>query len=478
MSELQQKTVTGIVWSLLERFGIYFIKFIMGVVLARLLTPADFGLIGMITVFFAVAEVFVNSGFGMAYVQKKQVYNVDADTVFYTNLLFSLILFIAIFFCAPMIARFFNQPQLLELTRVMAFVIIINAFNIIQRAMITRAVDFKKLTSITLFATLLSGTIGISMAYYGKGVWALVIQSISSRIFVTIGFWIKSDYKPGCNFSIQAFKEMFSFGSWILITNLIGRLFDNIYILAIGKFFPIAQLGFYTKAKQFRDMLSQNIAGAIGSVAFPVYSKMQNDKARLLSGMRKFLQHSLIFIVPLLVGLIVVAKPFIILLLTEKWAPMIPYLQLLCIAGLLYPIHIVNVQSLTAQGKARLSFKLDLLKNGLRIANIIIMYRYGVLYIIIGEIVLSFFSLIINTYYIKRLLDYGLWEQIRDVWKIFAGGLIAGLAASTSVLVWSNLWVLLFTGIFITSITYLGFQYLFNQAVLLNTIALKNSFSK
>lgn len=476
MSSLKQKSVSGVVWAVSEKFGIYGVKLILGIVLARLLTPEDFGLIGMITVFFSISEVFVNSGFSMAYVQKKTINDADADTVFYTNLFISVILYFSLFFGAPVIAKFYEQPELINLTRVMGLVVFINSFNIIQRAQITRAVNFRKLTKVTVISTISSGIIGISAAYYGLGVWSLVIQSLANRTFIAVGFWATSNYSPKWQFSKQSFKEMFSFGSWMLITSVIRKIFDNVYILAIGKFFPAAQLGFYTKSKQFQRMASENIAGAIGQVAFPVYSKLQDDKEKLRSAMRKFLQHSLFFMVPLLIVLIVVAEPFVILLLKEKWAPMIPYLQLLCIVGMLYPIHIVNVQALTAQGESRLSFRLDIIKNGLRLINILTMYRFGVIYIILGEVLLSFIALIINSWYAHRLVNYGLWKQVLSIWKIFVGGIIAGFIGYLPSLIYTNLYILFFSGLFLMGFVYFGFQYLFNRQLFTRTIQLKDSF--
>lgn len=478
MSSLKQKSISGVVWALAEQFGLYGVKFVLGVILARLLTPADFGLIGMITVFFAVAEVFVNSGFGMAYVQKKQINEADADTVFYTNLLISIVLFVILFFSAPAIARFYEQPLLVDLMRVMSFVVVINAFNIIQRAQIVRDVNFKKLTKVTIISTTFSGIIGIVAAYTGFGVWALVIQSLCNRSFVAIGFWISTPYRPGRQFSLNAFKEMFSFGSWILITNVVRKIFDNIYILVIGKFFPVAQLGFYSKAKQFQQMASVNIGNAIGSVAFPVYSRIQDDKNKLREGMRKFLVYSMFFMLPILVGLIVLAKPFIILLLTTKWAPMIPYLQLLCIGGILFPIHIVNVQALTAQGKTKLSFKLSLVRNGARIVNILLMYQYSVLFIIIGEVVLSFVFLVINTWYSNKFVKYGVIKQFIDLWKIFLSGFFAGGFAYILNFYTENLYVLFFLGIVLIVVVYLFTQYIYNRKFLRSVIELKKDFLK
>ena len=476
MGSLKQKSVIGIAWNLAERFGLYLIKFVIGIILARLLSPKDFGLIGMVFVFFAVAEVFIHGGFGQAYVQKKHATDLDANTIFYTNLFISVLLYVALFYGAPGIAKFYNHPELVSLTRIMGLVIIINAFNVIQHALIARAVDFKRKTKITLIGTLISGSIGIVSAYQGLGVWALVIQSLTNRLVISFGFWITTPWKPGLRFSLQSFRELFAFGSWILFSSAIRKIFDNIYLLAIGKFFPAVQVGFYSKAKQFQRLASEELAGAVGIVAFPVYSKLQEDKEKLQNAMRKFLQHSLIFIIPLIVSLIVVAQPFVILLIKEKWAPMIPYLQLLSVAGILYPIHMVNIQALTAFGKSRLSFNISLFRNLLRILNILLMYRFGVIYIIWGEVILSFIALVINIWFIEREVGYGFAKQTADIWRILMGGTIAGLIGYLPHLMTSNLWMLLISGVILTLGTFLGTQYFYNRRLLMDTIELRKNF--
>jgi len=268
----------------------------------------------------------------------------------------------------------------------------------------------------------------------------------------------------------------FSFGSWVLLSSIIRTLFDNIYILTIGKFFSAAQLGFYTKSKQFEQLSSWQLSGAVGVVAFPMFSQIQTDKVRLQSVTRKFLQHSLVFITPLMVTLIVVAKPFVILILTEKWAPMIPYLQLLCITGVLYPLHAVNVKVLIAQGKSNLNFKLEIVKNVLRVFNIIIMYRFGVIFIILGEIIVSFLALFINTFYTKRLIDYGLFKQTKDIKKILLGAIIAGIIGYIVGIEFSNLWLMLMFGGFSIMTIFILTQYLFNKSLLMEVLSLRNMF--
>lgn len=473
---LKNKAVKGVSWNLAERFGNQAIRFVLAVMLARLLTPADFGLIGMITVFFAVAEVFVQSGFGQAYIQKKEVNNADADTVFYTNLFISILVYGLLWLAAPAIAAFYEQPALIELTRVMGLVVIINAFNMIQIAQVTRAVDFKRKTQVTLMATLASGIAGVSAAYIGFGVWSLVIQQMGNRFLTTSGFWVTSQWKPGLQFSTQSFRDMYIFGIWVLAAGIIKTMFDNIYILTIGKFFPAAQLGFYTKAKQFQQLSSNQIAIAIGLVAFPVLSRLQEDKLQLRKKSSKFLSHTLALTAPLMVILIVIAKPFVLILLTEKWSPIIPYLQLLCIVGILYPIHMVNVQILQSQGKSNLNFKLTIFKNVLRIINLIIMYRFGVVFIIIGEVFVSSFSLVINTYYTKIIINYGLLDQFKDSYKSFVAVILAGIIGYVSCQSFVNLYATFFVGFSVTSLAYFAMQYILNRAFFWEIIQLKENF--
>lgn len=460
---LKEKAVKGITWNLIEQCCMYGMRFVLGVVLARLLTPKDFGLIGMIAVFFAVAQVFVQSGFGEAYVQKKEVTESDANTVFYTNLVVSLLLYGLLWLAAPAIAGFYQQPVLVSLTRVMGLIVVINAFNIIQVAQVTREVDFKRKTKITLAATMISGVAGISAAYYGFGVWSLVIQQIANRILTTAGFWFTSKWKPALQFSMKSFNGLFSFGAWVLAASIIATIFDNIYILTIGKLFPVAQLGFYTKAKGFQSMSSQQLAEAVGAVAFPVLSQLQEDSAGLRNGARKFLDHTMVFIAPLTVTLAVVARPFVLLLLTDKWAPMIPYLQLLCIAAFLYPIHLINVQILQAQGKSNLNFRLAVIKNTLRIVNIAVMYRWGVFFIIIGEVAVSFLALAVNTYYTKRLINYGLMDQLKDLKLIIFAVILSGFAGYTASYYIPNMCLSFGAGSIVTMAVYAFFQYVFNN---------------
>jgi len=478
ISTLKQKTVKGVAWSLIERLGIQGMSLVLGVWLARLLTPSDYGLIAMISVLIAVAAVFVESGFGQAYVQKKNVSDLDANTIFYTNLVISFVCYGCLWIAAPAIAKFYNEPALVTLTRVMGSIVVINAFNTIQTAMLIRGIDFKRKTKVTLVATLISGVIGISAALLKFGVWSLVIQQLLNRILTTTGMWLTSKWRPSLIFSWKSFHSMFSFGGWVLAAGIMRTVFDNIYILTIGKFFPVAQLGFYTKAKQFQAVAAQQLVGAVSIVAFPVLSQSQDNKPRLKEGVRSFLKYTMVFTAPLLVTLMVVAKPFVLLLLTEKWAPMIPYLQLLCVVGFFYPIQLVNVQVLQAQGKSNLNFRIAVIKNLLRIVNIALMYRFGVIFIIIGEVITTFLALMINTYYTNRLLGYGLLEQLNDIKQIIFSTILAGAAGATAVYAMSNLYLNFVTGIIISLGGYVVLQYILDRVFFTELLQLKQNLVK
>jgi len=427
LSNLKQKSIDGVIWTLTEKVFLQLIKLVLGVILARLLTPSDYGLVGMITIFISLSLVFIDSGFGLAYIQKQDTNEKDASTIFYFNLIVSILFYFLLWFTAPLIADFYNESQLIKMIRVMSIVLVINSFGMIQLTKLKKDVNFKKKTILLLVTTLISSTAGIIAALNDYGVWSLVIQTISKASILTIGLWIFHKWRPKLYFNFKSLKSMFSFSSWALLMGLISSFFENIYYVVIGKFFPAAQLGFYTKAKQFQQIVVRTTSNAVGSVAFPVFSKIQEEKEKLKNAVQKFIKHTMFFVVPFVAIFFVIAKPFFLILLTEKWSFMVPYFQLLLIAGLFYPMQMVNVQVLSAIGKMKLNFSLSMIKNTLKVLNIIVMYRYGVVYIIMGEIILSFIALIINTIYTKKFLNYGVFEQLKDVSSSLIISLILGV---------------------------------------------------
>lgn len=472
MSDLKQKSIDAIIWNLIARYGNQIVGLIIGVILARLLTPADYGLIGMISIFFALAMVFINSGFGTAYIQKKDATETDASTIFFFNIFVSTLFYILLWFSAPLIAKFYDQTQLVSLTRVASVILIINSFGMMQITKLTKDVNFKRKSVISLSSTIVSGVIGIIAALNDFGVWSLVIQQITRSLTNVLGLWLFYNWKPKLIFDLESLKSLFSFSSWILLSGLIFTIFNNLYILVIGKLFPIAQLGFYTKAKGYQQVVSQHPTSAISVVSLPVFSKLQDDKIALKNSMRKFIQHTLFFIALISAILMVVAKPLFLFLLTEKWLPMVPYFQLLLIVGILYPIQLFNVQMIVAQGRPKLKFNIEIIKNLLRLANIVIMYRFGVVFIIYGEIIVSILALFINGYYNKKFINYGTLEQLKDQKSTFVV-VIPSILIGFFILNYLETDLLkIFIGVLIVLMSYFGLFYILNKKILFENINL------
>ena len=410
---IREKAVNSVLWSLGERFSVQGIKFIMFIILARLLSPEDFGLFGIISVFLLLADVFVDGGFGLAYIQKQEVNDLDANTVFYSNFVISIIFYLIIWLVAPFVSSFYSEPRLVHLLRVMGTAIIINAFVIIQSSQLVRDIDFKRKAIITTWAIVLSGIIGILAALNHIGVWSLILQAITQSLIIAIGFWFFNTWRPSLIFSRSSFNELFSFGGWMLGARLLSTIFDNIYTLTIGRLFTTSILGFYTQSNKIQQLLSNSLINTVSVVFFPIMRQYQNNPNKLQSGLEKYLTHTLFVITPILLILYINANQLVLLILTEKWLPMAPYLQLLCVLGIMAPIHMGNIQVLMVQGFSKLNFKLTAIKGVLQIFNIFISYRWGILFIIYGQIIISIIALFMNTYFTKIKINFGLMEQIK-----------------------------------------------------------------
>lgn len=466
---LKNKSIDGIIWNLIERYGIQLVSLFIGIILARLLTPSDYGLIGMIGVFFALSMVFINSGLGGAYIQKKNSNEVDASTIFFFNLFVSSIFYIVLWFSAPFIAAFYEQNELVSLLRASALVLIINSFRLIQIAKLTKEVNFKKKSIIELCSSILSGIIGITSALLNYGVWSLVFQQISGSFFSTLGLWIFYRWRPQFIFSFISLKELFSYSIWLLFANIIQSIFDNIYTLVIGKFFPVAQLGFYNKAKSYRTMVTEQPVAAVGVVSFPIFSKFQLNRDIQKKNVNQFMIHITSLIGFLVAFFIVVANPLFYILLTEKWMQMVPYFQLLLIAGFFYPLQLINLQVLNAQGETKRNFKISIYKNILRVINIYVMYRFGIIYIIFGEIIVSIMALFINGYYTKKLINYGIVEQLKDIIPTIGVTLASLFIGFYCMSLADNNYLRIVIGGFSVIIFYILFNYIFNRTLYIAT---------
>jgi O-antigen/teichoic acid export membrane protein len=414
-SYLKLQTYRAAFWSFADAVGSRLVHFVIGIVLARLLLPEQFGLIAMLTIFMAIAQSLLDSGFGSALVQKKDVTETDTSSVFYLNVFISLILAVILCLVSPLIANFYGQSELLPITQAMSVVVIINSFVVVQQAMLTRKMDFKIQAKVSLIAGIASGGFGISMAYNGYGVWSLVVQQITAALFRAIFLWLYNPWRPKLLFSFHALREMFSFGSRMLVSGLLNQIFNNLYYVVIGRLFSPVALGFYFRARTLAEMPSATLSGIVTRVSFPVFSSIQDDDARLKRALRKALGMLIFINAPVMIGLAVVAKSLVLVLLTEKWLPCVPYLQLLCIVGLLLPLHTLNLNILMAKGRSDLFLRLEIIKKVLLVLNIAILWRWGIVPIIGGQMVLSVLAFFLNSYYTGKLLNYNAFAQIKDV---------------------------------------------------------------
>jgi teichuronic acid exporter len=412
---LKSKTLRGLVWSFLERLGQQGIQFVITIILARLLLPEEFGLIAMLTIFIAVGTTLVESGFAHALLQKRDTTHADECSIFYFNIVLGMAMACILCLAAPWIAVFYERPILVPLTRLLSLNLVIGAFGIVQFASLVRRVDFKTLTKVAMIAALLSGSIGVTMAYRGFGVWSLVSQSLSCNFFITALLWLFHKWRPAWLFSFVSLRSMFPFGSKVMISSLLDIVFNNLYLIVIGKHFSAGDLGFYSRARATQDLLVKNISVTVSRVTFSVFSSVQDDKARLKRGLRKALTTMGMLNFPMMIGLAVVAKPMVFVVLTEKWLPCVHYLQLLCIGGLPYPMHRINLTVLKAQGRSDLLLRIEILQKIMVAIAIVVTYRWGISPMICGGIATSYFGYCMSTYYSAKLLDYPITNQMRDL---------------------------------------------------------------
>lgn len=412
---LKSKTAKGLIWSCIERFSTQGIQFLIMIIMARLLAPKDYGLIGMVTIFLAVSQSLIDSGFSQALIRKQNRTDVDNSTVFYFNIVVSSTLYIILYTCAPLVAEFYNQTELTSVMRVICLGVIINSFAVVQRALFTIKIDFKTQAKASLTAAIFSGCLGIFLAYKNFGVWALVTQQLINLTTNMTLLWFFSRWRPKAVFSWQSFRELFSFGSKLLASGLIDTIYKNIYPLVIGKLFNASSLGHYTRAHQFSEFPSSNVTGIIQRVTYPVLCGIQDDMQRLEEIYRKILKLSAFVVFPLMIGLAAVAKPFVNIILGSQWEFCGQLLQILCFAMMWYPIHAINLNLLQVKGRSDLFLRLEIIKKILGISVLCITAPLGLVYMCYGQIFNSLVALVINTYYTGKLIKVGFLKQIRDL---------------------------------------------------------------
>lgn len=442
---LRSKTIHALSWSFLESISYRGVQFIIGIVLARLLSPEHFGLIGMLTIFMAVAQSFLDSGFGAALIQKREATPIDACSIFYFNIAVGLTVTGLLCLIAPWIAAFYDQPILTPLTRVLSLTVVINSFGLIQNTILTKALNFKTQTKVSLIVGVLSGTIGVGLAAAGYGVWSLAFQQIFSTVFRTVFLWLLNAWRPALIFRLRSLRELFGFGSRLLVVGLLQPIFGNLHLLVIGKLFSAADLGFFARAMSMEELASQTLSwNVVGRVTFSVFSSIQDDPARLKRGLKKALTTLVLVNFPLMIGLAIIARPLVLVLLTEKWAESIPYFQLLCIEGLIFPVHLINLNLLQALGRSDLFLRLDIIKRVLIVINITVTWRWGISALIYGMIAHSIICYYLNSYYTGILIDYPMRKQLKDLFPYLIMALLMGIALHvTGIIQFPNHWSML-----------------------------------
>lgn len=422
MSELKQKTINGMVWSVSERISLQVMHMLVSIILARLLGPSEFGLLGMLAIFTSIAQSVLDSGFGSALIQKKDATQTDSSSIFYFNLLIGIFLASIFFFSAPLIADFYQQPILKPITRVLSLNMIINAFSLVQLSILRKKMEFKNHFIVSMIAVLFSGVAGIIAAYNGLGVWSLVIQTLSHSLAQASALWILSKWRPIGHFSFESLKTMFSFGSRLLVAGIIETVFKNLYQTFIGKVYSPSDVGYYSRASTMESAASVATSMALGTVVFAAFSPYQDDDTTLRKVHSKTIKMSMFVLMPVMIGLIAIAEPLFLFLLTEKWADSIPYFQLLCVIGLLFPIVVQNYNLLRIKGRTDLHLRLEIFKYVITVIAIALTYKHGIIALIYGQITVAVISHFVVSYFVGRLVDYTLFDQLK---ALFPQGIIS-----------------------------------------------------
>lgn len=413
---VRSQLLHGVAWNFLEKVLIRGVSFFIGVVLARLLSPSDYGLIGMLVVFISISNVFIDGGLTKALIQRNNSQDVDFSTAFVTNVVMSLVVYLILFISAPWISAFYNEPILTLLTRILSLNFILGSFNIVQRAKLVAKVDFKSLAKINVMSTIVSGLVGITMAYEGAGVWALVGQTLSSTLVLIFIFPVYSKWTPSIKFSKNSFNQLFGFGSKLMATGVYSVILSNISTICIGRYYRSSQLGFYTRASQFSEMISSVMFDVLGNVTFPVLSHLQDERAKLIAVYRKSLFLTAMIIFPLMILCALLARPMVLLLLTEKWLPCVVLMQWLFLAKMVTPLSAINMNILNAIGRSDLYMKLDFSKAPLILIVLAITIPIGVEAITIGSFCTSFICFFVNAYLPGRIFGYGAIQMLKD-WR-------------------------------------------------------------
>jgi len=473
---LKEKTIKGLLWSFIESFSLQGIQFLIGIIMARLLSPSDFGLIAMLAIFLGISQIFIDGGFSAALIQKTERTELDFSTVYYFNIVLSVIFYLILFSISPYIASFYNLPELTIITRVISLNLIITSFSAVARTKLTIDVDFKTQAKVSLTAVVISGIVGISMALNDYGIWALITQSILNTLLQTIIISYLIKWKPLFKFSIDSFNSLFPFGSRLLISRLISSIYSNLYSLVIGKKFSSDDLGFYSRAEIFSKFPTSNISAILSRVTFPILSSISNDDIRLKSIYKKYLQFTGFLVFPIMFLIAGIAYPLIEFLLTDKWLDSAIILQILCLGFIWDPIGFLNLNLLYVKGESKLILRLEIIKKTIGIIILIISIPFGLIPIAIGRAFYSFISVYINTHYTNKSIQLGYLTQMRLIFPYFVLALTMGILVYFLTLFISGLIFKLFFGVVFGVGYYLYISYVLRFEPLLSVIDILTKF--
>ena len=451
---LGHKTVRGVLWSGVERFSTQAVHFLVTLILARILTPDDFGLIGMLLVFIAVAQSLIDSGFSLALIRKHDRDDIDNSTVFYFNIITSLFVYLLLYSIAPWVAQFYHEPQLVELMRALCVVVVINSVTIIQRVHFTSTVNFKIQAKATTIAAVLSGIIGIIFAYNGAGVWALVYQQLSSAVLNSVLLWCYSNWRPILVFSWKSFKELYLFGFNLMVVSIFETLYQNSYQIFIGKFFSAVSLGHFTQAKTIANFPSTNLSTILGRVTYPIMSSIQNDNKRLSDVYRQLARVIAFVVFPLMCGLAALSKPTIEVLIGSQWHFAAILMVPLSFSFMFYPIHAINMNVLQVKGKSKLYLKSEIIKKVISIAFLVGTIPFGIVVMCYGRIVSSVLTLLVNMFYTSKQVEISLLVLIKDLMPALILSLSMFLVVALAIINISSDYIQLIIGIIIGGLLY------------------------
>lgn len=457
---LKEQVLSGLFWKILENGGVQLVQLAISLILARLLGPSRYGTLSILLVFITIANVFIQSGFQTALIQRREVDDVDFSSVFYLSLALSAAIYLVIYLCAPSVARFYGDAQLSPMLRVLSLMLFFGGVVSVQMALISRQMAFKKMCLASLGATCLSGAMGVAAAYGGMGTWALVWQQLANQFFLMVLLWGLAGWRPGLVCSPRRLRSLFSYGWKLLCSALIDTVYQNVYPLVIGKLYQKEMVGYYNRGNQFPQLIVNNLASSIQAVLLPAFSASQEDLGRVKSMMRRSIMTGAFLLFPMMAGLMAVARPLIEILLTEEWLPCVPYLQMMCLAYAVWPIHVANLQAINALGRSDIFLKLEIAKKILGLAALAAGIPFGIMGMLAFKVAADYAGTLINAWPNRRLLGYSFLEQWRDVLPSAALAAVMGVAVWSLGLAIQNPWVLLPVQVAAGTALYLGLAHL------------------